>query len=54
MEGVKLVTLAPELEGGVEAVKGLAKMGVVASIGHTECTIDQVCCVAFTTYCTTI
>jgi N-acetylglucosamine-6-phosphate deacetylase len=36
-EGAKhLVTLAPEVEGGVELVEELARRGWVASIGHTR------------------
>ncbi len=33
---VMMVTLAPELEGGVEAVGLLVSRGVVAAIGHTD------------------
>ena len=32
---IKIVTLAPEQEGGMELVSHLAKLGKVASIGHT-------------------
>ncbi|MBQ7924520.1 MAG: N-acetylglucosamine-6-phosphate deacetylase [Clostridia bacterium] len=32
---IKIVTLAPEVEGADELIKHLAKNGVVASIGHT-------------------
>ena len=32
---VKMITLAPELPGGIEAIKEIASAGVVASIGHT-------------------
>ena len=32
---IKIVTLAPEVEGGLDLVRHLAKCGVVASIGHT-------------------
>jgi N-acetylglucosamine-6-phosphate deacetylase len=32
---IKIVTLAPEQEGGAELVEHLAKLGKVASIGHT-------------------
>ena len=37
---VRMVTLAPELPGGVEAVERLAGAGVVAAIGHTDATYD--------------
>ena len=37
---VRMVTLAPELPGGVEAVERLAEAGVVAAIGHTDATYD--------------
>lgn len=32
---IKIVTLAPEVEGGLGLVKHLSKIGVVASVGHT-------------------
>ncbi|WP_134740373.1 N-acetylglucosamine-6-phosphate deacetylase [Nocardioides sp. 503] len=38
---VRMVTLAPELPGGLDAVRRLAAAGVVAAIGHTEATYDQ-------------
>lgn len=40
---VRMVTLAPELTGGIEAVRVLAERGVVAAIGHTDATYDQAC-----------
>ena len=39
---VKIVTLAPEVDGGVELIKHLKKTGVVASIGHTGATYADV------------
>jgi N-acetylglucosamine-6-phosphate deacetylase len=33
---VKMVTLAPELEHGIEAIALLANSGVIAAIGHTD------------------
>ena len=38
---LRMVTLAPELPGGVDAVRRLAAAGVVAAIGHTDATYDQ-------------
>ncbi len=40
---VRMVTLAPELAGGVDAVRLLAARGVVAAIGHTDATYDEAC-----------
>ena len=36
-----MVTLAPELPGGLDAVRRLAAAGVVAAIGHTDATYDE-------------
>lgn len=33
---IKLVTVAPELPGGIEFIRHLASQGVIASIGHTD------------------
>ncbi|GDY31527.1 N-acetylglucosamine-6-phosphate deacetylase [Gandjariella thermophila] len=33
---VRMVTLAPELEGGITAVRHLAESGVTAAVGHTD------------------
>lgn len=38
---VRMVTLAPELPGGTEAMELLAERGVVAAIGHTDATYEQ-------------
>ncbi len=38
---VRMVTLAPELTGGVAAVRQLAEAGVVAAFGHTDGTHAQ-------------
>jgi len=38
---VRMVTLAPELPGGTDAVRRLVDAGVVAAIGHTDATYDQ-------------
>ncbi len=37
---LRMVTLAPELPGGLDAVRRLTAAGVVAAIGHTDATYD--------------
>lgn len=37
---VRMVTLAPELAGGIDAVRCITAAGVVAAIGHTDATYD--------------
>lgn len=39
---IKIVTLAPEREGALEAVAWLTQNGIVASAGHTDATFEQV------------
>ncbi|RBM13110.1 N-acetylglucosamine-6-phosphate deacetylase [Prauserella sp. PE36] len=39
---VRMVTLAPELTGGIKAVRQLTESGVIAAIGHTDGTEEQV------------
>ncbi len=38
---VRMVTLAPELPGGIDAVRRLVDAGVLAAIGHTDATYDE-------------
>jgi N-acetylglucosamine-6-phosphate deacetylase len=38
---VRMVTLAPELPGGLAAVRQLTAAGVIAAIGHTDATYDE-------------
>ncbi|MGW2258031.1 N-acetylglucosamine-6-phosphate deacetylase [Streptomyces sp. NPDC001780] len=37
----RMVTLAPELPGGIESVRLLAEHGVIAAVGHTDATYQQ-------------
>ncbi|HEX5415593.1 MAG TPA: N-acetylglucosamine-6-phosphate deacetylase [Chloroflexota bacterium] len=39
---VRLMTLAPEREGGLDLVRRLVERGVTASIGHSDATAEQV------------
>jgi N-acetylglucosamine-6-phosphate deacetylase len=43
---LRMVTLAPEAEGGLAAVKALAGAGVVVSVGHSDATARVVCAAA--------
>ncbi|MGH3423032.1 MAG: N-acetylglucosamine-6-phosphate deacetylase, partial [Streptosporangiaceae bacterium] len=37
---VRMITLAPELDGAIDAVRLVAAAGVTAAIGHTDCTYE--------------
>jgi N-acetylglucosamine-6-phosphate deacetylase len=43
---LRVVTLAPEVEGGLAAVKALASAGMVVSVGHSDATARQVAAAA--------
>lgn len=38
---VRVVTLAPELPGGMELLREIVAAGVIAAVGHTDATYDQ-------------
>lgn len=41
VEGLRIMTVAPEISGGLELVAWLAARGVRVSIGHSAATVDQ-------------
>ncbi|MBV8934149.1 MAG: N-acetylglucosamine-6-phosphate deacetylase [Kutzneria sp.] len=38
---IRMVTVAPELDGGVRAVRQLVDAGVIAALGHTDASYEQ-------------
>src|SRR5713226_1882326 len=41
MDALRLITLAPELPGAIDATKRLTARGVIVSIGHTNATLEE-------------
>ena len=41
MRALRLITLAPELPGAIDAIRRLTARDVVVSIGHTNATLDE-------------
>lgn len=41
LEGIKIVTLAPELPGAMQAILDLHRKGVVVAAGHTSATMEE-------------
>jgi N-acetylglucosamine-6-phosphate deacetylase len=41
LKSVRLVTLAPELAGGCEAIRRFCQRGAIVSIGHSDATFEQ-------------
>jgi N-acetylglucosamine-6-phosphate deacetylase len=39
---IRMVTLAPELTGGIDAVRRIVDAGVIAAIGHTDAVAEQI------------
>jgi N-acetylglucosamine-6-phosphate deacetylase len=40
-QGLKMITMAPELDGALEAAAALVKMGIVCAIGHSDCSFES-------------
>jgi N-acetylglucosamine-6-phosphate deacetylase len=41
LPALRMLTLAPELDGALEAVAGLSARGVAVSLGHTDASLEQ-------------
>jgi len=40
---VRMMTVAPELDGGLAAVRRIVEAGIVAAVGHTDASYETVC-----------
>jgi len=40
---LKIMTIAPELEGSVDLIRRLVEEGIIVSLGHSEANYDQTC-----------
>ena len=40
-DSIRLVTLAPDRDGGLERIRALVERGVIVSLGHTDATYEQ-------------
>jgi len=43
LSAVRVMTLAPEMPGALELIRFLAAHGIIASLGHTDATYEQMC-----------
>ena len=41
LDGLRIITIAPELEGAIELIERLAREDVVVSLGHSAATFDE-------------
>jgi N-acetylglucosamine-6-phosphate deacetylase len=41
LDGLRVVTVAPELPGALELIRRLEEEGIVASLGHSDATLEQ-------------
>ncbi|HEY3336707.1 MAG TPA: N-acetylglucosamine-6-phosphate deacetylase [Candidatus Limnocylindrales bacterium] len=41
LDGLRIMTIAPELPGALELIRRLAALGIAASLGHSAATLDE-------------